>query len=168
MANINNIKELELFLKQTLEDALIDVANDVVEDTKASIQSVVYSSYTPDVYERTYALKNSVEITKMPDTREQFLQAEVGHNVTKLGYTSLAGNSIYNQENIPLMIMTGDIGAIYQKGLWRNAPQYNSSHTFAFERDYITPVQEQINKTLPTKLIKTIKSKGYKVNYQLP
>ena len=164
MANINNIKELELFLKQTLADALIDVANDVVEDTKASIQSVVYSSYAPDVYERTYALKNSVEITKMPDTREQFLQAEVGHNVTKLSYTALSkGHTIYDQGNIPLMIMTGQIGAIYQKGLWRKAPQYNSEHTFAFKRDYITPVQEQVNQTLPTKLIKTIKGKGYKI-----
>lgn len=136
---IRNADDLRKYLEKIVESANKEVAEEVVHDVKASISKNVYGMYRPEVYQRTYALHDSVGILGS-HFHGNTNTVTVGHDVRMLSYMSVAGDTVMN-EGIPNIIIKGQAGAMTEKGYWKDSPRMEPGHTFALPRDYITPVK---------------------------
>lgn len=83
MKEVNSVEELyEYILSQTelamsKNDGLIDY---IVNAVKFKIDEIVYSSYSPKIYERTFELRDSIKCLNV--TREtNEVKAEISHNL---------------------------------------------------------------------------------------
>lgn len=70
MPQFNNLKELENYLKDKVQNAMRnEVAKTVIDTEKKHVQTDVYAVYTPTEYERTYQLLSdeSYVVKDIPD-----------------------------------------------------------------------------------------------------
>ncbi len=82
MRELRSIKELEKYLLEQIELAMTcsNGLNDyLIKQTKNMVNELVYQSYKPKEYKRTYELRESIECIDMSRNNKS-VYAQIGHN----------------------------------------------------------------------------------------
>lgn len=83
MKEVSSVKELEEYILNQTKLAISedDGLGDYVVDTiKSKINEIVYSSYSPKVYERTFELRDSIKCLNVTQKANE-VKAEFNHNL---------------------------------------------------------------------------------------
>lgn len=139
---IGSYEGLEQLIKQaviqTVKHELKDVA---IKTVKEHIQSDVYNTYSPDVYNRTHTLENSlVGNTHVNNSGNQILLT-IEHDENKMNYESVVYDKyiIEDQNAVVDWIVSGDV-----YNLWHDDP----SEAYLNPRPYMENAEESLMKEI--------------------
>lgn len=128
MANVKNYKDLEVALTKALAKAMPKVGDKTVELVKDRIDKDVYGAGSPTVYERTYELRESVEVGKI-SVGKSTVETEIGHNPTEIGsyspnqhYSVVDGS--HSSDSIAEIVHDGKSSHILGTGFWTKPRPY--------------------------------------------
>ena len=102
---VNSIAELQRVMMEQVSQAMQQTEDFVIEETKDAVNQTVYQQYTPDRYKRTYALRDSIQIT------ERYRGAGgcgmvVGHNGSASWFSIGEGTT----SDVPSIVTNGNYG----------------------------------------------------------
>jgi hypothetical protein len=129
MSDFRNLKSLEMYLKKVIVDSMDDVGKSAEYHVRDKIEEEVYRNpITPQVYERTRELKNSLVHTH-PIVNNNEIITEIKHE------TDLIGNYEPNQhmsvvtgepfiEPLAEIVNYGKAGHIFGTGYWTEPRPY--------------------------------------------
>lgn len=130
MPSFTNLTQLEVFLKKTIKDSMEDVGKAVEYKVREKIDEVVYNSpATPDTYNRTYELKNSL-IHEQPKQSGNETTVVIKHEDNLLGHyapnqhQSVVDGSPLSVESLAEIVMQGKSGHIFGQGYWTEPRPY--------------------------------------------
>lgn len=131
MPNFKNLKELEDYMrKRVLPTAMEEVGEKIEDKLKTRITKDVYNSYTPEQYDRTYELRDSITSTEPVDISGT-IYVEVKHDdslihaVPPNHHMSIVNNSDVSSF-IGQWINYGDVPNIFndRNYVWMNPRPY--------------------------------------------
>ena len=95
---VSSIAELQRVMMQQVSQGIQKTEGYLVDETKNTIDEVVYKKYTPKKYKRTYTLRDSVQITQRHNGMNN-CGVTVGHNDTA-SWFSIGDGVTYNTPSI--------------------------------------------------------------------
>ena len=117
---VGSFSALELAIKQAVIDTVNkDLKDETIKTVKEHIQTDVYNAYSPEVYNRTHTLENSlVGNTRINNAGSQILLT-VEHDEDKMQYSSVMPDNyiIENQEVVVDWIVSGDVHNLWNDDL---------------------------------------------------
>ena len=94
LIQIRNLKDLKKVLKPIIAEALEGTGENVVERVaREHVDSDVYQAYSPEVYESTFELRDSI-FTKSADIKNDTIEVVIKHDTDKIN--SYAPNQHYS------------------------------------------------------------------------
>lgn len=78
---VSSIAELQRVIMEQVNQGIQNTESYLINETKDTIDEVVYQQYTPDKYQRTYTLRESIQITNRHRSANS-CGVTVGHNDT--------------------------------------------------------------------------------------
>lgn len=78
---VSSIAELQRAIMQQVSQGIQKTEDYLINETKDTINEVVYKAYTPDKYKRTYVLRDSVQVTNRRQGMNSY-GVTIGHNDT--------------------------------------------------------------------------------------
>lgn len=147
MATVKTYKELEKALMKARDKALKGTGEKTKVLVKDRIDKDVYDTYTPNSYERSYDLRESVEPSDIR-SKGNISEVKISHNEDKIRSVGNQHRSVVDgrssSHSIAEIVHNGKTGAIYQSGYWKDAPWYRSDDTFAKPRPYMDNAKKEM------------------------
>ncbi|HZJ98757.1 MAG TPA: hypothetical protein VFC79_02055 [Tissierellaceae bacterium] len=147
MASVKTWSQLEKALQQARDKALKGASEKAKDLVKDRIDKDVYSVYSPNSYERTYDLKESVEPSDIK-SNGNVSEIKISHNEDKIRSTGNQHRSVVDGKSsassIAEIVHNGKTGAIGQRGYWRDAPWYDNGDAFAHSRPYMDNAKKEM------------------------
>lgn len=78
MAVVKNIAELRALMMQKVREGMENTEDYVIEETKSTIDKVVYDKYEPDRYYRTFHLRDSIDTISRKSSARKYSMI-IGH-----------------------------------------------------------------------------------------
>ena len=140
---------LQKFMKQKIEDEILKMDYNEIKEiseeiVKNNIQRDVYDAYTPEIYERSGDLKESVRST-IRKKRGKFTLA-IGHDESMLHHKSVVSDK--EVKGVPEWITEGKVHP-----LWGN----KSNFTYLEKKDYFEESKDAIVQEVYAVIEKNIK-----------
>ena len=102
---VSSIAELQRVMMEKVNQGMQKTEDFVIDETKDAVNKTVYQQYSPDPYKRTFALRDSIQVTE----RYSGIGGcgmTVGHNGTA-SWFSIGNGSI---SNVPSIVTNGNYG----------------------------------------------------------
>ena len=122
MPSFSSKKSASAYIKKIIAESGTGVVNEIAKKEKKVIDNVIYKSYTPEVYDRTYRLKNSIE-GKVTKANSKEVVLESGHNPSKNAHTSVL-DTIIDEAQFPGIILSGAFDLWKTGGIWTRPRDY--------------------------------------------
>lgn len=151
LANVSSYSALLKELQRVRDKALQGTGEKTKQLVKDRIDEDVYSVATPDVYERTYELRESVQPSKV-ESKGNVAEVEIGHDTNLIGsyspnqhYSVVDGSS--SVDYIANIVNNGESGKIYGEGYWtKKRPYMDNAQKEMEDGKYREFMEEEINK----------------------
>jgi hypothetical protein len=101
---VSSIAELEMVMMQQVQEAMNNTSQWLINEVKDVVDKTVYDAYTPDVYDRTDTLINSIDITDTQDGY-RYYSMTVGHQPSY--WHSIGQGAI---DYVPQIVHSGKVG----------------------------------------------------------
>lgn len=103
---VSSISELQKVMMSMVKSAMKSESDWLVNYTKDIVQETVYDAYEPDMYDRTFQLKDSVDIVKTKASVDSYSMT-VGHNLKGIYWHSVKD---YHKVGVPEIVTYGKYG----------------------------------------------------------
>ena len=107
---VGSIAELQRVMMQQVQEAMDNTSHWLINEVKDNVDKTVYDAYSPDVYDRTDTLMNSLDIT---DTQRsnRYYSMTIGHQPS---YWHSIGQGAINY--VPYIVHYGKVGTYVGMG----------------------------------------------------
>ncbi len=167
---VRTYSELLRELKKARNKALEGAGEKAVDLVKGRIDEDVYGKYDPSWYERTYQLRDSVDVTNT-SIKKDIAEIEISHDTKKIttgninnGQHASVVDGFSSHDSIDEIVHNGLTGAIIEEGYWKDKSWYKPKHTFAKPRPYMdNSIQKMRDGEYKKFMIEELRKMGYKV-----
>lgn len=132
MANVSSYSALLRELQKARDKALKGAAEKGVDVVKDRVDKDVYEVGSPTIYERTYQLRERLDVTKF-ESKGNVAEATIGHDTSKMTSVSDLGqhasliDGSSSVESIAEIVNDGKAGHILGTGFWTEKRSYMSN-----------------------------------------